>query len=201
MKKNTSSILKYLVEFLIVGFGVFLGIYVNERINQKKMEEKINTTMEYLISELETNKKNLEKAVAYRSILKEQVDSLRPTLSKKELATPYFTRYPLIGSEFKVWRGIGASNFETVAFDGAKISGITQEMEIDLLHTISQAYEWQELVEEIRMKAANNMIAANSQTRTDDIIRIYDLLTMDVLSSEKWLLNKLEVALNEIKTN
>jgi large-conductance mechanosensitive channel len=30
MKEQTKSILKYIIEFLIVAFGVFLGIYVSE---------------------------------------------------------------------------------------------------------------------------------------------------------------------------
>lgn len=49
MKKNVKGIFKYLIEFLIVAFGVFLGLYASEIQSEKKIKREKKKSLEYII--------------------------------------------------------------------------------------------------------------------------------------------------------
>lgn len=51
MRKNTKKILNYLIEFLIVAFGVFLGIYASALQGQKEINNEKNKSIAFIIEE------------------------------------------------------------------------------------------------------------------------------------------------------
>lgn len=64
------SVAKYLVELLIVAFGVFLGIMVSEQKAKNRTNENISNSRDMIVEELEVNRQNLVHAVEYHEKLK-----------------------------------------------------------------------------------------------------------------------------------
>ncbi|MEL6974833.1 MAG: hypothetical protein AAGL29_05490 [Bacteroidota bacterium] len=84
MTISTKTIVKYLLEIIIVAFGVFLGVYfsnLNEAQNTKKEKDK---SLTLIIEELEYNQKLLEQQIHYHESLKIQVDSINTALTDEE---------------------------------------------------------------------------------------------------------------------
>jgi len=123
MKKN---IIKYLIEFLIVAFGVFLGSYANEIQNEKKINKNKEKAIENIISELENNKEKLEKSIEYHKVLEVYFDSIVATIPKKSFKENFFESGKFRYSSAKEWKGMGFAEFESTAFETAKISGTLQ---------------------------------------------------------------------------
>ena len=199
MKKATQNILKYGIEFLIVGFGVFLGMYVTEWRTEKKLAENAERSIAYIAEELNSNAQNLEKAIAYHESIKKAFDSAIDTLTEEDLLEPYYSNEKFRHSNLKGWTGIGLPDFEDVAFESSKIIGTIQEIDIDLIHSISKVYKHQEFNAEIGKSTLDRMIATNSTTRTVDVISIFELLTSDLLNHERWLKQQLYETIKKIK--
>jgi large-conductance mechanosensitive channel len=52
MKKISREIIRYVIEFLIVAFGVYLGFYASDLQNEKKIQEDKKKSLTYIIEEL-----------------------------------------------------------------------------------------------------------------------------------------------------
>lgn len=191
MKDNSKRILKYLIEFLIVAFGVFLGIYVSEWRSQNKMAANVEKSMKYIVEEMESNRDNLEKTIAYHEMIKVNFDSLRRTLSMEDIMQPYFGNDKFRHQQIKGWTGIGLSNFEDIAYESAKISGTIQEIDIELIHLISKMYKQQDFNTEFGKTTLSQMLDMDSNAKVLDVINVIELLTTDVLNNEKHVLKNL----------
>ncbi len=188
-----------MIEFFIVAFGVFLGIYASEWQNQKKVSENKNKSLRYILLELTNNKEKLQKSIKYHEIIKVNFDSIGKTLSEKDVLIPYFENKKFMHNRIKNWQGIGLPDLEDVAFEGAKIIGITQEIEIELINSISKAYKLQKVSSEYGKSILDRVVNINSSSKTIDVIASIRLLTTDYLTYEKLLLIQTEKTIAEIK--
>ncbi len=198
MKEIKNELLKYLIELFIVAFGVFLGIIISENKANNQINRNVKNSITYIIDELETNSGNLKKSIKYHEMIKENLSSFR-SLKEKDLLAPYFGSQIFHFTKIKGWTGINLPKFENIAFESAKISGIFQEMDIASVQTISRAYKQIAFNEDFGKSLFEKMIAMNSETKTIDAIGMIQLLTTDVLSSEKSLDRELEKILAKIK--
>jgi len=192
MKKNTKRILKYTIEFLIVAFGVFLGIYVSEKQNEHKITLEKENSINYIFEELENNRVSLKKSIKYHELIDAQIDSITPTLSKKDLFANYVENEKFKHSTIKGWSGIRLANLDDTAFETAKINGIIKEYDLKFIQNISKIYKAQEVVIEFGESILTKMINTNSSTKVVDVLGAIDLLTTDLLSNEKALLEAIE---------
>ncbi len=144
MKKNIKRIFKYLIEFLIVVFGVFLGIYVSEVQNEKKIKIEKEQSVNYIIEELENNKKRLQESIKYHQSIKTEIDSIAKILDEKDLFTIYIGNKSFQHNKIKGWNGVSVANIESTAFEAAKISGIIKEYDIEFIQKISKIYKQKE---------------------------------------------------------
>ncbi|WP_299245199.1 hypothetical protein [uncultured Aquimarina sp.] len=200
MKKNTKNALKYLLEFVIVTFGVFLGIYVSEQENKKKIKQEREKSVNYILEELNDNKHSLEKAISYHQLIKTQIDSIVPTLNKKDVYEVYWGNEKFKHSQIKGWSGVRLANLENTAFEGAKISGMIQEYKIELVHDISKIYNQQKKYTEFGTSILNRMVNINSSTKIIDVFGSIKLMTGDLLFNEKQLLDRIKKVETNIKT-
>ncbi|GAA4279158.1 hypothetical protein [Aquimarina mytili] len=199
MNKNLKSILKYIIEVIIVAFGVFLGIYysnINEDNKTKKEKEK---SLSLIIGELETNQELLKSDIDYHENIKIQIDSIIPNLSDKDLYSTF------IGSDFKHaeidgWTGFRFSRLQKTAFESAKTSGIIKEFDIELIQKLSNIYYYQDTYVGFGESILNKAIETNSSTKVVDFIGIIELMTSDLLGVEKNLSKELEKTITELKT-
>ena len=198
MKKD---IVKYLIEFIIVAFGVFLGIYVNELQNEKRTEKEKEKSINYILEELEDNKKSLEKAIAYHESIKIEIDSIFRTLDEKDLYVTYLGNKIIQHNEIKGWNGVGIATLENTAFEAAKISGIMKEYGIELIRYFSKIYNHQEAYSKFGNTILTKMINVNSSTKVIDVVGSIQLMTSDVLNYEKSLLNGINTVKSTLKTS
>ena len=200
MKKPTKNIFKYFLEFMIVAFGVFLGIYVSNLQNEKKMESEREKSITYIIKELENNKKNVEKSIEYHQLIKSNLDSLVSNLTEKDVFENYIGNKKFRHNQIKGWNGVKLADIENTAFEGAKISGIIKEYDIELIQCISKTYNRQEKYSEFGNLLFDRMGSINSSTKIVDVLGTIQLMTTDLVLFEKQLLEEIESTQNEIKT-
>lgn len=199
MKNNTKSIFKYIIEFLIVAFGVFLGMYVSDWQSNRKLEAKKEKSIAYIQNELETNQVNLLKKIEYHEMIKVGFDSIRATLTNDDMLASYYSNMAFRHQEIPGWTGIRLPSFEDVAFEGAKISGIIQEYDLELTQEISRIYKQQQFISELGKSILENMIDIDSNSKTADVISIIELLTMDFVNGERGLYNQYNEAIAKVK--
>ena len=192
MKKNTKRIFKYLIEFLIVAFGVFLGVYASELQNEKKIKIEKEKSISYITEELENNKDRLEESIKYHQLIKTEIDSIIKTLDEKDLFTIYIGNKSFQHNEIKGWNGVRVANLENTAFEAAKISGIIKEYDIKYIQNISKIYKHQETYSEFGNSVLTKMINLNSSTKVVDMASAIELMTSDLLNYEKAKLEAIE---------
>jgi hypothetical protein len=192
MKKNTKQIIKYLIEFLIVAFGVFLGIYASEMQNEKKIKTEKDKSIRFITDELVNNKKRLEESIKYHQLIKIEIDSIGKSLNEQDLFSIYIGNKSFQHNEIRGWNGVRVANLENTAFEAAKISGIIKEYDIKNIQNISKIYKHQDTYSEFGNSVLTKMINLNSSTKVVDILSIIQLMTSDLLGFEKALLEGIE---------
>ncbi|MEF3078646.1 hypothetical protein [Winogradskyella poriferorum] len=196
-KKN---LIKYLIEFVIVAFGVFLGIYLNNKETDKKSDLNQNKAIENIINELENNNKSLKSTISYHELIKTSLDSLFKTIPDEALSETYFENKKFKFIYIKNWSGNGFTEFDDTAFEVSKMSGTLQSMDIDLIQEISKIYKKLNSQSNFQNSINNRMANINSQSTTYDAIGNVILLTGDNLGMEKSLSTELENSIETIKT-
>ncbi len=201
VKKSTKDIFKYVLEFLIVTFGVFLGIYTSDLQNEKKTKREKEKSINYILKELENNKINVEKSIEYHQLIKSNIDSLASSLTEKDNFENYLGNKKFRHNQIEGWNGVRLADIDNTAFEGAKISGIIQEYDIELIQIISKIYKRQEVYSKFGNSLLDRMLGINSSTKVIDVFGPIQLMTTDLLSLEKQLLKELEKVQKEIKTS
>lgn len=196
MKKD---LFKYLIEFVIVAFGVFLGIYLNGRGDDQQVTEQKQKALENILSELEHNREALQIAIKYHELIKVNFDSLMKTIPVETYQQPYFANKAFKYVYIKGWGGYGFADFEDTAFEVAKMSGALQNMDIDLIQAISGIYKKLDAQNSLQNTLQNRMFQVSSASTTYDVIGNVALLTGDNLGMEKGLLAALDERIVAIK--
>ncbi len=200
MNKTLKSILKYLVEIIIVAFGVFLGVYYsNVNAENKTLKEK-EKSLNLIVKELELNKQLLKDQISYHEKIRIEMDSIVPSLSKERMFAS-FTEAELKLLEIKGWGGFSFARLQKTAFESTKTSGLMKEFDIELVQKLSDIYYFQDTYITFATSILNKAIEINSSMKIVDLIGTINLMTSDVLGLEKQLSEKLEKALKELKTS
>lgn len=185
MKPIRKSFLKYLIELLIVAFGVFLGSWVNEWVAQKKVDKQVRQSMRFIREELEINRRQAERVIAYHQQVKDSFEVIRADIPREAMMDMYVGSQAFRFTSIPGWYGVSLPSYETIAFEGAKLSGITREFDLETLQLISQAYKLIEFNGEFGRSVLDKMLAMDSETKVIDAMGMIDLLTSDVLNDER----------------
>ncbi|WP_108869523.1 hypothetical protein [Aquimarina aquimarini] len=200
MNKVTKNILKYLIELIIVTFGVFLGVYFSNINAENKTKADKEKMLEIIVKELEYNQELLKEYIDYHEELKIQIDSIVPSLRDENRFSPLAIDNKFQFNKIKGWKGFQFARLQKTAFEGAKISGILKEFDIELIQKISSSYELQDTYIDFGTSILNKAIDMNSSTKVIDVIGIITLTTSDLLNMEKGLSQGLEKTIAELKT-
>lgn len=186
MNKIIKNILKYLIEVIIVAFGVFLGVYFSNVNTENKIKKEKEKSLNLIIGELDTNRLLLEKFIDYHENIKIEIDSISSNLSEKEKFTS-ITESEFNHNKIKGWNGFQFARFQKTAFETIKMSGIIKEFDIEIIQKLSKIYSVQDLYIDFGKSILNKAIDTNSKTNTIDLIKIIELMTNDLLGMEKQL--------------
>lgn len=198
MKLSKKTLLNYFFELLIVAFGVFLGIEVSEYKSEKKIKENVSESLNLIVKELQDNSQILEKSIIYHKKIKSGFDSLRAEIPIEKAYLPYFSNSVFKHNSIPGWNGLGIPGFEDIAYESAKIGGIFQEMDIEKIRLISNAYKKLNSNKDLGQSLTNKLIGIDSNTKILDVIGILELLTSDVLMTEKYLKSELDNSIEKL---
>lgn len=179
--------LAYSLELMIVAYGVFLGMIITEFNASKKEQKQVETTIHFLIKEMESNLESLETAVAYHKKLKIELDSVKQQVPQSSYLKTYISNRSFNHNRLESWKGVGVVGLDFMAYESAKLNGVFQNMPIEVIQLISKSYRYQEQYVEFGKSALDKMLNLNSETKVIDVISIFELLTGDILSNEEFV--------------
>ena len=199
MKNILKKVGQYGIQLLIVAFGVYLGTYVNEERGRRKMQKEVDLSVKLILEELESNQEILEKTISYHKELKENLATHMSSMKEGDGMKSYFFNDEFKFQKIKGWKGIGVVSLEDLAFEGAKINGITQHMDVERLAIISGVYKYQKVTHELSNSVVQQLMNMDSDTKTIDAMIMLQKLTTDVLENEKGLLRMTSESIEKIK--
>ncbi|MEM7513840.1 MAG: hypothetical protein AAF388_23130 [Bacteroidota bacterium] len=199
MKNILKKVGQYGIQLLIVTFGVYLGTYVNEERGRRKMQKEVDLSVKFILEELESNKEILEKTISYHSELKGNLATHMSSMKEGDGMKPYFFNDEFKFQKIEGWKGINVINLEDLAFEGAKINGITQHMGVERLAIISGVYKYQKVTDELSKSVVQQLMNMDSDTKTIDAMIMLQKLTTDVLENEKGLLRETAESIEKIR--
>lgn len=106
MKYNIRRILKYLVELLIVVFGVFFGVYVSEIQSEKRIKREKEKFINFIVEELRGNKERLGNIIKYYKLIRIVIDSIVENLDQEDFFKIYVGNKIFKYSEIEGWKGV-----------------------------------------------------------------------------------------------
>ena len=192
MNKTTKYIIKYLIEIVIVAFGVFLGIYFSDASAQKKLQADKERAVQIISKELAYNRKMIQEHVTYHEAIKVQIDSIFETLSEEDRLESIVKTKKFQQNQVKGWRGLLYARVQKTGFEGAKLSGVVKEFDIELIQKLSNIYSLQDIYSDFGASILNKGISMNSSAKVIDFIGVTKLMTSDLLGLEKRLLKELD---------
>ncbi|MBQ4821938.1 hypothetical protein [Aquimarina sp. MMG016] len=199
MNKTTKNIFKYLIEIIIVAFGVFLGVYFSNINEASKIKSEKKKSLSIIVNELESNQQLLEKHINYHEAIKIQIDSISINLSEKDKFSSFTITNKFNHHKIKGWNGFLFARLQKTGFEGAKISGIMKEFDIELIQKISNVYTYQETYIDFGTSVLHKALETNSSTKVVDFIGVIKLMTSDLLVLEKGLNTRFKKAITELK--
>ncbi|MEL6193594.1 MAG: hypothetical protein AAFR66_16150, partial [Bacteroidota bacterium] len=111
----------------------------------------------------------------------------------------YFLNDEFKFQKIECWKGIGFLSLEDLAFEGAKINGITQHMDVERLAIISGVYKYQKVAHELGNSVVQQLMNMDSDTKTIDAMIMLQKLTTDVLENERGLLRMTSESIEKIR--
>ena len=185
-----SKLIDYLIEFIIVLAGVYFGMILSDWSHEAQTVKDRNKALEGIRNELMVNKEEVEKLDASRDPFIKTYDSLKSTLTSEKLDEKFFDQ-PL-SIRLPNWRGIGSFNPRHSIFDAAKSSDVFIGMDLELLGQISQAYNYQKDIYEIRNLYLEKFLNFNSETEYKEAVILIDQIRQDLWGSQYLLIAKYE---------
>ena len=194
------STTKYVIEFLIVAFGVFLGIYVGNKNTQRKTDVNTRNALIQIVSELETNAQKLEEAIAYHKTIGANLDSITNELSPDDYKKLYFENEKFNYNSIPGWTGIGIADIDKTIYESVKLSGIFNELNVSTIHLLSGIYEYQDFLSDFNRRFLYKLMDINNSTTTyEAIVIIHSIARGDVAKNEIKLLKRIKTNKEKLK--
>jgi|GEM_PF-816283 len=199
--KSLKSVSKYLIELLIVSFGVFLGFYLGEQNNQKRTNQNTLNALNQIISELESNVEIIGRTITYHEQLSIELDSVTSILEKSDYNKPFLeTKEKFNFSQMPSWRGYWVANTNSIIYESAKISGVFNELNIETIRIIATVYEFQEHYKKLGNQSLNKLLDMDSDTKVMDVVGLLErLVKYDLYAQEKSILEMLKQSIQQLK--
>lgn len=190
------SILKNITQVILIVFSVVLGLYLNERIEDKKNEKEATKLLSKIKSELNENKKLLDYWVPYHGEIVESLDSL----SNNEIFIQNFIKDH--STLYKVFtrRTIMSDLPANDTWDIAKSHPLIVNFEYDELLILSKIYKQQEATYESFPKIIELLLSPDLNTKENarPNLQLFKNQLQDITSRERKLIgyyNQAEIIL------
>lgn len=173
---------EYLIQIIIVVFGVFLGMLLNEWNSDRKASKEQDFALEQILNEIEEHGKWLENKIPYHDTITHIADSIMGNSDKSTLMRPF-----LINGGWRQipqWKGTQIFPLHASAYESAKISNVLTNMDSELLGQITAYYETIDLHNQFCHHITETVFNTTSNTKFVDSISILLMLKEDLMGYE-----------------
>lgn len=133
-KNKFGKYLLYAVgEIILVFIGIFMALQFNNWNEEKKIQKNIQTTLNLLKDEINTNKMSISNVKDYHIMI-------RDTLRKIDMPKTEENINKALG----FWRGMRTPRLRDAAFQTSIQAGVSKEFNPTLLNTLNNLYTYQE---------------------------------------------------------
>ena len=184
MKK---SIIQNITQLFLIVFSVVLGLYLSERIEDRKNQKQANNLLAKIKLELNENKKILDSWVPYHREVVKKLDSL---YKNKLFVEKFISDYTTIYSAFS--RGtIMSESPANDAWDIAKSHPLIVNFEYDELLILSKLYKQQKSAYDLVPKLVEVLLSSDLNARENAKSNLHLVKNMlhDITSRELLLIS------------
>ncbi len=199
IKIRIADVIKYFIEALIVSFGVILGLVLTQYYTQKKIDRNSKVALYQIIEELETNIHKFEESLEYHKKIAIQIDSVIPLVKWEDYEKRYFDYENFRFNEIKGWDGLRTVDYVDVIFESVKDNGVFQELNIETIKLISNAYFQMTAYDDFKKTYWNKFFSFDSKTTVFDIISLLYNIKNDIVYLENQTLEELKKTKSELE--
>lgn len=197
MKVWQKTALKYLLELVIVAFGVVLGFIITDWKNNRETATKIKESMALIKEELTSNRKRLEKAITYHTSLDSSLAVFIKDKPESFLEEYIFRKSGGFG-QVPGWQGTGNIPIEDFAIQSARQANLMSQYPLPLLQSINGCYNALENYQNMGDRIFSKLFEINMDTKNKDILFILELLKGDLRNQEMRLLQVIDSTLEDL---
>ena len=199
MKLGKSFWIKLGVESFLIVFSVLLALALNEYLSARKEEERTKQALLSIQEELQENQKIIE---AWHDIHQKVLQNITRLRNSKEVHDSLVINDQLQLN--KIFSGTLIPKIvRSTAWETAKSTGIMQNLDLQLAHTLSDMYELQSMG---AASTANKLIAllyereTHQQERVAQTLMLLQFTMAELVSQENYLTTAYDDVLKKLDT-
>ncbi len=184
-------------ELLLVAVGVYLGIVSSNYNEERKEVRRQGEFLQTLALEIAANKQKLQRALAYR----EKIFSTTTLLRKRLPPDTLRARFWAVGGFQLIegWQGVTIPSLEKSVYESGLITNTLSGLDFKTINAIAQVYSSQEEYKELaRLFITDKIIGMDEEITTQQMLNTMQWW-WDVISIERDLSKKYQVALTQLK--
>ena len=148
------KILRYFLyaigEILLIVVGILIALQLQNKNEEKKTKELVNTTLVLIKNEINANKKKIESVKDYHIMVRDTLKKIDIPKTKEEASKS--TRF---------WRGLRTPRLQNAAFQTSIQSGIGRGINPKILQNLNSLYTYQDSYNDYTSKATEIFFNSN----------------------------------------
>lgn len=149
----SSNFKRFMLEMLPVILGVLIAFMINNWNENYKSTKKFNAAKTHIVQEIISNKAECDTILKIQVKRNEFYKIYRDSLGKFQSKNRSFSQLP--------FEGISVPSISRTAWDAANTSGIASDFSFEELQTLTEIYEMQEILEDVKKQIINNVYSNN----------------------------------------
>ena len=190
-KKSFLSYILYAIgEIALIVVGILLALYLQNKNEQKKIEEAVSTSINMLKDEILTNKSKIDRVRDYHIMVRDTLKNIEKMPKTEEE----------ISNVISFWRGMQTPRLQNAAFQTSVQSGIGKEFNPGLLKNLNNLYTYQDSYNEFNTQATQIFFNADFSdiTEFNRIMASIEITMNDLYWYEKELTEMFDYNLRQI---
>ena len=187
--KFGNYLLYALGEILLIALGIFMALQLQNWNETKKTEEATQHTLERIKKEILTNQQQINTVYDYHIMVRDTLNKIEAPKTEAEA-----------GEKLRFWRGLRIFRLQNAAFQTAIQTGVSKDMNVDLLENLNALYTNQESYNDFAQTASQGLYSQDfSELENFKKLAIFLSMTMvDAYYAETNLKNRFEECLTKI---
>ena len=189
-KKSFLSYVLYAIgEIALIVIGILLALYLQNRNEEKKISENVNTSISMLKDEILTNKNNIENVKEYHIMVRDTIEVMKTPEKEED-----------INDALSFWRGMRTPRLQNAAFQTSIQSGVGKEFHPELLKALNALYTYQESYNEYTGQATQIFINSDFSdfAQFNRIMASIGITMTDLFYYERELINMFDYNIKKI---